>query len=309
MRLAAFLPLALLTPLLAPSGPAGAEEIALRPHQAPGDAYLLSLTVTTDTEALSRGGQGRSAGETVRLAYQAYVVVLEVDERGRARRERHEGAQLTFERPGDAGSLFEPNTELEVRRGANHSVRTYIGGRRAGREVEKLVAEALRSQLEHSLEAQLLDPGRAVELGERWELDPKLARRFLRERGVTVLRFAGPPTAWLEAAGDGAGRVLRYSIPVAWYQPERMPRGTQTSESEASLEGRVLLSGDAPARPVSRSSELVQRLHGVTTPTPGVADSSAWRLFSSTRSDQRVMEVQAAAARPRLTASAGSPEP
>jgi hypothetical protein len=289
MRAVAAPPLAFvcLLSLLAPA--LAGEEIVLRPRRRPGDAYRLSLSVATRTEAASRAAEGRSSEEDVRLLYNASVVVLEVDAAGRPVRERHDGVRLTFERPGETGSLFGRDASYEVRRGDDGDVRLYVRDRRVDREVEKIVAEILASQLEHGLEARLIDPGRPVAVGESWELDPALARRFLDERGVRVLAFAGAPSATLERGVDEDDLdqlAIRYSIPIAWCEPTRLPANARAGESEGRFEGLVRLAS-GPGEPASRSSRLRFRVQGIT----GAA-SGAWSLERSQRSDQRVTAIE-----------------
>ena len=282
---------------LAPLSWASGEEIVLRPAYQPGDSYRLSLEVTTKTEASSAGVEGKATAEHVRLAYDASVVVLEVDRQGRPVRERHEGVRLTFQRPDGSGSLFGPDTSYEVRREDGGRVRLSVQGRRADRRSEAIVAEILASQFEHTLESVLVDPGRPVAVGESWELDPKLVRRFLRERGVRVVRFGGAARASLERQwreDDQVDLVVHYHVPIAWFELDRAPRRTQPSESEALLEGEILLASGARRTTISRSSHLDLNMRGITNSAPGVAESVAWSLQRSMLADERITALEVA---------------
>jgi len=267
---------------LAIAAPARAEQVVLAPRYQPGDAYLLSLDVETDTKPLSRRAGQRATGEDVQLRYRATVVVLEVDGEGRARRERHEQIQLRYERAEGSGTLFRDGAGYEVHRSADGDIRLFAGERaeqRVDREVEKIVADLLESQFEYTRLPALLDPGRPVEVGESWELDPKLARRLLGHRGLRVIEFGEPATARLErdSGADGV-LVVRYGIPVSWIELERMPPDTRVADSEARLEGELRLSGDPRGR--SHSQTLALRMNGVAVKS-GVAPASAWGVETS----------------------------
>jgi hypothetical protein len=258
-----------------------AEELALRPRHRPGDTYEMSLSVTTHTEAMSKGAEGKSAEENVQLDYQAFVVVLEVDREGRAVRERHEDVRFTFERPGESGSLFREPIAYEVRR--RDQLAIFADGRRIDPGIEKVVAEILEAQFEHTLEPVLLDPRRAVEVGESWDLDPSLTLRFLRQRGVRVVELDGIGTATLErqpGESDPEELQVAYRIPIRRFELERMPANARTSESDARFEGWIRLGPDEPRAPVSCGSSMTLRMHGVST-APGVAESVAWSVRSS----------------------------
>jgi hypothetical protein len=276
------------------SSAAAPESVVLRARQRPGDAYRLSLATTTRTEAASLGAEGERLGEDARLLYNASVVVLAVDEAGRPIRERHESVRVVLERGGRTESLFARDAAFEVRR--EDGVRLHVGGQRVDRRIERIVARMLESQLEHSLEAEMIEPGRPVAAGETWALDPELARRFLRERGVRVIEFARAPTATIERL-DGENRPgelsLRYAIPVRWFELERLPANARPANSEALFEGRVRFAPEPSGAPVGRTSSLTLRLRGVTAPGVAIAAPAAWHLERSVRSDQRVERVVA----------------
>jgi hypothetical protein len=256
-----------------------AEDVVLRPRFRAGDTYALSLRVSTRTDGVSSGESGESVAEDVRLAYAASVMVLEVDGDGRAVRERHEDVRLTFERPGDSGSLFKPGVAYEVRR--KDGIEVSLGGRRAEPRVEKTVAEILEKQFEHTLEPALLEPGRPVEVGESWEPDPSLTKRFLLSRGIRVIALGDGATATLlrEQGEHGASElVVEYAIPIARFALRTMPERAEATRSSARLEGRVRL-GDAPGRPAAATfSSLTIELGGVLS---GAAQPVPWSLRST----------------------------
>jgi hypothetical protein len=271
--------------------PARAEQIVLAPRYQPGDTYQLSLAATTDTESMSRGATPRAASEDVALRYEAIVLVLEVDGEGRATRERHLRVALTATRP-DHGerSLFRPGASFELRRERDGEPRLFVADRRLDRELEKVVAGVLASRLEDTRLAALLDPGRPVEVGETWTLDPALARRILRERGLRVVEFGAPATARLERDADGA-LVLRYAVPVSWLELRRMPPNTRAARSEGRLAGEVRLAADP--RGDAHSSSLAVAMNGAVVKT-GVAPAFPWRLASTQRTEQQARLLERA---------------
>jgi hypothetical protein len=164
------------------------------------------------------------------------------------------------------------------------------------RKVEEIVGGILATRFEHTLEPALLDPGRPVEVGASWELDPSLARRVLRERDVRVLRFSEPATATLERVGgeDGPGELaIRYRVPIAWGEPTRMPAHARSGDTEALLEGELRLD-PATCAPVARSSHLRLRMHGVTASTDGLAEPVAWRVDRTQLTEQRMVPLETA---------------
>jgi hypothetical protein len=272
------------------SGAEAAERLALAPRHQAGDTYTLSLSTTTDTEAMSGASEGRRAGAAVQLRYQATVTVLAVDADGRPLRERHEQVRLEYERPEGSSSLFQPGAALEVRRGRRGGWQVLAGGQRLARRHERIVTALLESQLERTRLPVLLDPGRPVAVGESWALDPRLAKQLLQERGLRVLGFGGPATATLaaEPGGEG-GRRLRYRIPVEWLELTRMPADARTASSRASLEGEIALSPDG--RPLAHTANLAVQMHGALVKS-GVATAVPWRLESSRLTAQRTGPVE-----------------
>ncbi|MCG8589595.1 MAG: hypothetical protein MJE66_09915 [Proteobacteria bacterium] len=289
----------LLSALLAAS--ATAERISLAPSYASGDRYTLVLTASTKTEALSRGASGKSVAEDVQLHYRATVVVLATDATGRPARERHEDVALTYERPGETGSLFRKRAAYEVRRTPEGQVQLYLRGRRLEARVEELVAGVLEQQFEYTLAPQLFDPGREVAVDESWPLDPSLTRRYLQARGVRVIELGAPGTATLRREGDGA-LVIDYRIPVAWFELETMPDNAQAANSEAVFEGRIHVPQSDRVAWITSSRDTL-RMNGVVR-APGVAGRAAWRFDSERRHEQ---ETRALASRAAILPA--SPQP
>jgi hypothetical protein len=265
--------------------PAQAEEVRLQRRHHVGDSYALSLRTTTQSALRARSRSLQA--EDVQLTYTATVEVLETDAAGLPLRERHAGAQLRYERPDGAGALFQDGAAFDVRRSADGDVQLFAKDGRVERKIEKLVGAVLATQFEYSLVPTLLAPGRSVEIGETWELDPKLARRLLRAHDVRIVDFAGPATATL-ARGDGDdadARVIRYRIPIARWEPGALPDNARTAESDAQVEGEIRLSADPDAAPLEHRSKLVSSLHGVLTAS-GVAAPVPWSLENASASEQ-----------------------
>jgi len=291
------------------AGDVAGQELVLEPTYRPGDAYALSLETHSRTHAASRSGTVRDFEDDVTLAYEATVRVLEVDARGRPVRERHEDVRLDFERPDGSGSLFRNGTSYEVRH-ADGALQVFAGGRRADREVETVVVGLLGQRFEDTLGPRLLAPGRPVGVGDSWGLDRGLARRFLAGQGLRVLALGAAPRATLvrRPGPDGSEVVLRYRIPVAWSEPDAMPPNTRTAESEAELEGEIVLSADPHGRPLRHRSSLAIRMDGVVDP-PGPSDAFPWHLESAKRSDQRTRRLARAAPEGDGLARAATPTP
>lgn len=258
---------------------ARAEELSLRSRLRPGDSYRLSLSVLTQTEASARGPGAESFDETVRLQYRAGVTVLEVDAEERPVREQHRGVSLTFERPGDSGPLFQEPVSFEVRR--KERLEIFAGNERLDARLEKPMADVLEKQFEYTLEPALVDPGRAVEVGESWAPSEDLARRFLLSRGVRVLAFGDGAVATLRRApgNDGTtGLVVDYSIPIARLELLRMPDHAEAARSEGVLDGQIRLASEPGTPPVSTKSSLTLDLSGL---SRTAAQSMPWSLRSS----------------------------
>lgn len=270
------------------------EEIVLAPRAQAGDAHRLALTMTTRTEAFSRGASGESFEEDVRLRYEATVVVLEAGADGRPVRERHERASLTFERPSESGSLFIEPVTYEVRRGER--IEIFVGGRRIDAALEQTLARVLENQFEHTLAPAFLDPGRPVAVGESWRLDEALVRRFLASRGVKVVAFGEGASAKLTRSTDeGGGTVLAidYDVPIDRLVLTKMPPNAAASRSEARLRGRIALANTARRPPASARSELEFRLSGL---SRSVAQSLPWSLRRSETVEIATSAAQSVAA-------------
>lgn len=279
-----------------------AEEIVLRARYRPGDVYRLALNVSTTTEGTSKGLAGESVDENVRLRYRASVVVLEVDGDGRPVRERHARVSLTFDRPGESGSLFKEGVAYEVLR--KDGIEVLLGNQRVEPTLEKTLAEILEKQFEYTLEPALLEPGRAVDVGDSWQPDPSLARRFLLSRGIRVLEFGDGASATLRRKRDEEGRnglVIDYRIPIARFELTRMPPHTAASRSEARLEGQIRLASEPRTAPTSVTSNLTLSMSGIST---GTAQSVPWSVRSST-----IVEKSSTLAQDLVRQDAGSSMP
>ena len=257
---------------------AAAEEIALARRFRAGETYPLHLTVVTKTEGTSKGIEGSSLEEDVKLTYRADVVVLEVDDAGRPVRERHQRPQLTFERPGEAGSLFKEGVAYEVER--SDRIRLSAGGRPLDAKVEQTVAAVLEKQPELTLEPAVLDPGRPVSVGESWMLSESLVERWLQSRGVRVIALGEAPRATLvrHVREDGQPELaVEYEIPIERFALTRMPPHAQPSRSDATLSGRVRLGRDPGEGPIASVSELNLALSGISS---GPARRLPWSVRS-----------------------------
>ncbi|HXK22041.1 MAG TPA: hypothetical protein VMS55_05125 [Myxococcota bacterium] len=267
---------------------ASADEITLRPRYRPGDAYVLSLSALKNSELLPRvAGKREAFREDVHLRYEANVVVLETDADGIPVRERHEDVVLSYVRPDSSGSLFD-HTAYEVRR-QNGSVWLFVNGERADRQVERVVAELLAGQFEYGIGA-LLDPGRPVAVGESWTIDPARVQKFLNARGVEKVRLDGDAHASLERNDDGP-YVLRYEVPIASFEPARMPENRRAARSDGELEGEVQLEPGVLHAPLLHSSRLALHMSG-NVQTYGRAYPMPWSFRSSESLDQHTVAVR-----------------
>ena len=266
---------------------ARAQELVLSPHYQPGDRYALVLETTVETEASARRGDVDPFRERVDTVYRADVEVLDVDAEGSPTRERHEDVRVTRSRGDESASLFVEGARLDVERDARGHLRVRTQDGRRSESIERIVAPLLEARIEHSLGAELVDPARTVDLGERWELSRSLARRLLLESGVRTVRFDGPPTAELRPDASDPSRVsLHYRIPVARCEPTHLPDGTLPSRSRAILEGHVDFASDHLGWPVAHVASLELSMRG-TVHEPGVAPSWAWSLDRSDRTVER----------------------
>jgi hypothetical protein len=253
--------------VLLTAGVGSTEEIALVPLYRPGDSYLLNLGATTETDASSGGSVNKRFHKQVQVDYEATVVILEVDGKGRPVRERHEDVSMLVQSPRGSGPVFEEGTSFEVHRG-DGEITVFFGNRRADPKREKAIVQVLETQFEHTLEPSLLDPGRPVAVGETWELDRSLVRKLLWQRGVPVVQLGEPATATLlRRMGDGDKSALEidYRIPIAWLNVRRMLPDAVAGESEGLLEGTIRLASLPDRTPVSRKSSLAVTVNGVTT--------------------------------------------
>jgi hypothetical protein len=269
--------------LAAASIPARAEEILLRPQHRAGDAYALSLRTTTQSDIRSKRRSAKA--ENVQLSYTADVVILETDAGGMPIRERHERAQLRFERSGETGALFRDGAVFEVRRDADGDVQLFANDVRLDRKIESLIADVLATQFEYTLAPALLQPDRSVEVGDTWRLDPQIARKLLRTQGVRVVAFAGPAMATLERGPDDGTRVIRYRIPIDRWVPDDLPVNAQTAQSDAQIEGEIRVSAEPGPAAFEHRAQLAASLHGVVT-APGVAAPLPWRMERAHAAEQ-----------------------
>jgi hypothetical protein len=269
---------------------APAEEVVLRAGNPPGDSFLLSLESHTRTESKARGREDRRFAEDLRVSYEATVTVLETDADGRPVHELHRDVTLTVTGPEGSASLFGERRALEVRREPTGiEVRSF--GRRVSPAAERLLDRLLGRPLEHTRAAQVFAPGRPVEVGERWELDPVRTEALLADHGLNVVRFAEPPSATLER--DGEVRVVRYRIPVSWLAVEELPANTRTARSRAMLEGRIELPSDAFA-PLTHASRLAMDANGAIVHA-GVARPVPWSFSSTHTVRERKQRLQSLA--------------
>lgn len=272
----------------------GADPVELRPPLRAGDVHVLSLRVESATVASSRGAT-REQHETTRLEYTARVTVLAVDGSGRPLRERHDDVSLTFERPGERGSLFAEDVSYEVRRERAGEVEIFVGDARIARSTEKVIADLLAHRLEHGSGPEIFEPSGDVTVGDTWILDEDAIRRFLHAQGIRVIALGGPATATLErVAGERADRelVIRYRVPVGWCQWVEMPENATASSSHALLEGQIRLSADPMREPFAARSHLEMALRGVVT-KPGVARPFPWKMQTTKAVDQRTVRMPA----------------
>jgi hypothetical protein len=274
---AAFLAIGL-AGLIAPAMKASSEGFVLRPRYQAGDRYALSLSVDTGTRVDARGGTRDAFRENVELHYTAQVEVLETDAAGLPVRERHEGVELASVRPEGKRSLFEKGAAFELTRHRDGGVEIQFHDERADPAIEKIVGELLVHQSEYAL-AALLDPGRPVNVGERWELDPARVDEFLKARGIRAVALEKPADAVL----SGGGRdpvVVRYRIPIRDFALPELPEGSSASDSEGTLAGEVKLDASGLHRVRAHTSKLELDIDGTLT-TSGRVGAGRWHLRRS----------------------------
>jgi hypothetical protein len=261
-----------------------AEEISLRPPYRVGDRYALSLSLETATRVDARGGARDSFRENVELHYTAQVEVIETDSAGLPLRERHEGVELTSERAGETSSLFTKGAAFELARRGDGSVEIRFKGERVAPTIEKIVGDLLAHQSEYAL-AALLDPGRTLSIGERWELDPERVNEFLRARGIREVAFDESAEAVLSDAGRD-GLLVRYRIPIRNFEVPELPARSSSDHSKGSLEGEVQLDAAGLHRVRAHTSKLKLGIEGALR-TAGTPRAGRWELRRSQSVDQR----------------------
>jgi hypothetical protein len=255
-----------------------AEEIALRPRYQVGDRYAISLSVDTGTRIDARGGASDSFRENVELRYSAQVEVLETDAAGLPLRERHTEADLTSVRPEGTRSLFVKGAEFDLTRRRDGGVEIQFHDERATPAIEKIVGELLAHQSEHAL-AALLDPGRPLSVGERWDLDAARVNEFLQARGIRAVALEKPAHAVLSGGGSDP-LVVRYRIPIRDFALPELPEGSTASDSEGELVGEVKLDASGLHRARAHTSKLELDING-TLRTSGRAADGRWHLRRS----------------------------
>lgn len=263
---------------------ASAEGIRIRPRYAVGDEYVVSLATTTRTDILARGEVAKSIEDEVELRYSARVEVVEVAADGSPVRERHEAVKLSFVKDGESRSLLKQDAELEVVRAADGAVQIFHDGKPVEPKLEKVVGHMLARQLEHGV-AALVDPGRAVEIGETWRIADEQVRAFMRDRGIQDAELAGKATATLVGT-VGSRLIVRYRIPVDGFALGELPSNARNARSQASVDGEVDLAADGLHRPVAHFSALAVRIKA-TMSEPGKSRAAAWSVRRSESIVQR----------------------
>lgn len=257
---------------------AAAEAVSLRKGYSPGDEYQVSLATTSRTDVQTRGDFPRTTADEARFTYEARVAVLAIAPDGSPARERHTDVKLSVDRDGHALSLFKPGTSLDVVRDAGGEIQIFHGERRIDASTEAIVRRLLSCQLEHSV-ASLIDPGRAIEVGESWRLDEGRIQSFLRDQGVDDAVVGKRATATLATNRDGR-LVVRYHIPLHRLALNQLPATARGARVKASLDGEVLLGVDGNHRPIGHSSALAVRI-AATNRAQGATRAVDWRIRHS----------------------------
>lgn len=263
---------------------ASADGIQIRPRYTAGDEYVVSLATTTRTDFHARGDVARSIDDEVELRYWARVVVVEIAADGSPLRERHEGVELTVVQAGGSRSLLKQGAEFEVVRAADGAIQILHRGKPVDPKLEKIVGHLLARQLEHGV-AALVDPGRAVEVGEIWQIEGDRVQSFMRARGIQDAELDGPATATLEAL-PGDRLAVRYRIPIDGFALGELPSNTHNARSRASLEGEVQLDAGGVHRAIGHSSALAVRIKA-TMKEPGNTRAASWSVRRSESVVQR----------------------
>src|SRR5262249_8593435 len=143
----------ILAALCAPLHGARADEpLSLRPRYQVGDRYALALSTKTQTRVEAGAGRG---GTNLRRdgapRYSAQVEVLATDAAGQPIRERHENADLRYERTEGSRSLFEKGATFELTRRGDGRVEVRAGGERVSEKIEQIVGDLLARQAEYAV--------------------------------------------------------------------------------------------------------------------------------------------------------------
>lgn len=263
---------------------ASAEGIRIRPGYAAGDEYAVSLATTTRTDFRARGDVARSLDEELEFRYSAHVVVVEIAADGSPVRERHEGVELTVVEKDGPRSLLKKGAALDVVRTADGAVQIFHGGKPVDPQLAKIVGQLLARQLEHGV-AALVDPGRAVEVGETWQIEGERVQAFMRSRGIQEAKLDGPATATLEAL-PGGRLAVRYRIQMDGFALGELPSNTHNARSKAKLEGEVQLESVGVHRPIGHTSDLALRIKA-TMKKPGNTRTASWSVRRSESVVQR----------------------
>jgi hypothetical protein len=262
---------------------ASAADVELRPRYQAGDRYALALVTDTKTRVDARGAARKAFREDVELRYWAEVEVLETNATGAPVRERHEKVDLRYVRPEGTQALFKEGATFDLARRSDGTVTIRFEGERVDARIERIVGELLAHQSEYAV-AALLDPGHAVAVGDRWELDPARVQEFLLARGIREAELDGAATARLEA-GKGDRLALHYRIPIRDFGLSEMPAGAERTDSKARLEGQIDLDGRGLHRVRAHKSNLALELDGALRGSTG-SRSGTWTLERTQSVDQ-----------------------
>jgi hypothetical protein len=268
---------------------ASAEGLVLRPRYEVGDQFALSLVTVTKTDLRSSALTSGARRASVEFRYTATVEVIETAADGSPVRERHHGVELTSPRRDGSGSLFAKGASIEVLRDDAGSLQVFHQGARVDRKIEKIVADLLSQQFAYGVGA-LVDPGRAVALGETWQLAPERVEAFLRARGLRAIELGGPATASV-AAGESERLTVRYRIPIEAFALDETPSNLRPGRSSGSLEGEVQLDPNGAQHLTVHSSSLALNLKGAMDGT-GASHRSLWSLHRSQSVDEHAESIQ-----------------
>ena len=264
--MAPFAPLVLFLACLLVASPSEgvSQELRIAPRFEVGDGYSLDLTSTTVTEAaaLTRLHPETEIEEDVALHYSARVLVLATDGNGTPTREHHSEVRLDMVRPGELASLFGEGTNYRVHRLPDGGCEIFVRGQRVQRDVEDIIREILRGQLDFAI-ARALQPDSTVRVGQEWNLQMEPILAFLSDRGLRVREMAGPAQArLLGKTPDGSSWLVAYRVPVSGFDLERLPRATARAVSHGLLDGSVRIPADGTSRATDFTLRLSTRLSG-----------------------------------------------